>query len=64
MSVTELRRTPLAKWMFKNGVSGRELAALVGTSEPTISRLKTGAEIQVSDDTRRRLLEITGLKRL
>jgi DNA-binding Xre family transcriptional regulator len=64
MSVNEVTRTPLAKWMFRFGVSGRELSNRTGVSEAIISRLKTGDEVRISEDTRSKILEATGLKRL
>ena len=64
MSVNEVTRTPLAIWMFRFGVSGRELSNRTGVSEAIISRLKTGDEVRISEDTRSKILEATGLKRL
>ena len=64
MSVTEVRRTALAKWMFRTGTPGRVLARKVGTSDATISRLKNGQDIDVSDEVREKIMSLTGLKRL
>ena len=64
MTMTEVRRTALAKWMFKTGTSGRDLAKKAGTSEPTISRLKNGEPITVDESVRQRILSITGLRKL
>ena len=64
MSVTEIKRTRLAKWMFRNGVKGKDLAERVGTSPATISRLRNGEPIIVSDEVRQKILAATGLARL
>lgn len=64
MSVNEVSRTPLAKWMFRYGVSGKSLSERTGVSMAIISRLKNGEDVRVSDDTRNRIKEVTGLKRL
>lgn len=64
MSLNEVTRTPLAKWMFRFGVSGKQLSEKTGVSMAIISRLKTGSHVYMSEETRNRILTVTGLKRL
>ena len=64
MSVNEVTRTPLAKWMFRYGVSGKALSERTGVSMAIISRLKTGDDVRISQETREKILAVTGLKRL
>ena len=64
MSLNEVTRTPLAKWMFRVGVSGKQLSEKTGVSMAIISRLKTGSHVYMSEETRNRILTVTGLKRL
>lgn len=64
MSLNEVTRTPLAKWMFRFGVSGKQLSEKTGVSMAIISRLKTGSHVYMSEETRNKILAVTGLKRL
>ena len=64
MSLNEVTRTPLAKWMFRFGLPARQLSEKTGVSMAIISRLKTGSHVYMSEETRNRILTVTGLKRL
>lgn len=64
MTMTEIKHTPLAKWMFATGTTGRMLAAATGVSESTISRLRTGADVGVDESVIEAVKAYTGLKRL
>lgn len=64
MSLNEVTRTPLAKWMFRFGVSGKQLSEKTGVSMAIISRLKTGSHVYMSEETRNKILAVTGLQRL
>lgn len=64
MSLNEVTRTPLAKWMFRFGVSGKQLSEKTGVSMAIISRLKTGSHVYMSEEIRNKILAVTGLKRL
>lgn len=59
-----VERTPLAVWMFKYGVTGRQLAERTGVSEPTISRMRNGSDQDFDPEAVEKVKAVTRLKKL
>ena len=64
MTTHTIDRTPLARWMFEHGVTGRELALRAKISESTISRLRNGIDVEVDPESIKAVRRVTGLKKL
>jgi len=59
-----LKPSPLARWLFREGMKQKELARVARVSQSAVSRAKLYGEARLTAPERAKIMRATGLKRL